>query len=217
MEDEMSTRLKRALILAVIAIFIIGCSISDLQKNLPKLGGEDKQQEQGNDQGDQGEDGNESLGNSDNPNRKATKKPKDNQAQDTESDEQDSEDQSQHEGGESQQDGNEAHSTQSVTQPTQINIPGDFVLTDDAIQVMVFGTGDAVTVNFQTALSVSDAMNYMQTALSAKGLSEDPLLTVFTTDTFSMVFNGADNGKMVVVQGVKLAEGQTNINIRYEE
>ncbi len=38
-----------------------------------------------------------------------------------------------------------------------------------------------------------------------------------TDTTFSMVFDGwADDGRAVVVQGVELAPGQLNLNIRLE-
>jgi hypothetical protein len=213
-EVDMSTKVKRIVILAFIAVFIMACSTGNLQKYLPKLGGDDKNQKQ--EENDQGQDENDAPGNSDNPNRAVTKKPKDKGPKKTEAPGQESGDESEGEGDQSQHGGSDTQPTQGVEVPTQVDMPVDFVLTDDATQVMVFGSGIDATLNFQTGLSLEEAMNFMRTALTAKGMSEDGMLSISSGDTFSMVFTGATNGMKVVVQGVKLAEGVTNINLRYE-
>jgi len=73
------------------------------------------------------------------------------------------------------------------------------------------------TVNFQTSLSLKDAMAFYQDAMSKKGYTERTALTSTSDTTFSMVFDGDPSGKAVVVQGVDLGGGKTNVNIRLED
>jgi len=68
---------------------------------------------------------------------------------------------------------------------------------------------DGSQVNFQTSL------NLKQTELTKMGLTERTINTSVTEDTFSMVFDGHESGKAVVVQGVNI-QGKTNVNIRLE-
>jgi hypothetical protein len=76
-------------------------------------------------------------------------------------------------------------------------------------------TGDG-SVNFQTNLSVEEAVAFYRDALAKAGLTERTINTAITDTTFSLVFDGDLSGKAVVVQGVDLGGGTTNINIRYE-
>ena len=55
-----------------------------------------------------------------------------------------------------------------------------------------------------------------QQELSEQGLTERIVLHNETETSLSMVFDGAPNGKSVVMQGVDLGGGMININIRYE-
>ena len=71
-------------------------------------------------------------------------------------------------------------------------------------------------VNFQTSLSLKDTISFYRGALTKAGLTERTENTDITDTTFSMVFDGDPSGKAVVVQGVDLGNGTTNINIRYE-
>jgi len=73
---------------------------------------------------------------------------------------------------------------------------------------------DAIT--FQTSMPFDKAAEFYLDTLQEQGLIERKLLTVIEDGVFSMVFDGAPNGKAVVVQGVDLGE-TTNISIRYED
>lgn len=72
-------------------------------------------------------------------------------------------------------------------------------------------------VNFQTSLSLNDALAFYRDAFTKQGLAERTITTSVTDTTFSIVFDGDPGGKAIVVQGVDLGNGQTNINIRYED
>ena len=78
-------------------------------------------------------------------------------------------------------------------------------------------TGSGDQVNFATGLTVDEAIAYYREALTAMGLVERDIHTAVTEATFSMVFDGHPNGKAVVIQGVDLGNGTTNINIRFED
>lgn len=89
----------------------------------------------------------------------------------------------------------------------------EFPLPDD-VQNFMGGEG---TANFATSLTVEEAIEFYRGALGDMGLTERTLNTAITETTFSMVFDGHENGKAVVVQGVDLGNGTTNINIRFED
>lgn len=78
-------------------------------------------------------------------------------------------------------------------------------------------TGGGDQINFATSLTLEEAIDFYRTALGDMGLTERTLNTAITETTFSMVFDGHENGKAVVVQGVDLGNGTTNINIRFED
>jgi len=88
-----------------------------------------------------------------------------------------------------------------------------FPVTEDATNLSA--TEDSV--NFQTGMSLNEAMEHYRRVFSGQGLTEDGLLTVTSETTFSMVFKGSPDGRAVVIQGVDLGNGSTNINIRYED
>ncbi len=71
-------------------------------------------------------------------------------------------------------------------------------------------------VNFQTSMSLKDTIAFYRDALTKAGLRERTENTAITATTFSLVFDGDPSGKAVVVQGVDLGNGTTNVNIRYE-
>ncbi len=78
-------------------------------------------------------------------------------------------------------------------------------------------TGGGDQVNFATSLNVEDSIQFYRDALTEMGLTERTLNTAITETTFSMVFDGHESGKAIVVQGVDLDNGTTNINIRFED
>ncbi len=71
-------------------------------------------------------------------------------------------------------------------------------------------------VNFQTAMSLKDTIAFYRQAFSKAGLKERTENTAITDSTFSLVFDGDPSGKAIVVQGVDLGNGTTNVNVRYE-
>jgi hypothetical protein len=89
----------------------------------------------------------------------------------------------------------------------------DFPLPEDVQNFTKLGEDQ---INFQTSISLQESMSFYRTALVAKGLTERDLLTEMNETVFSMVFDGDPKGA-IVVQGVDLGNGTTNINIRYED
>ncbi len=71
-------------------------------------------------------------------------------------------------------------------------------------------------VNFQTSTSLKDTISFYRDAFAKAGLKERSENTAITDTTFSLVFDGDSSGKAIVVQGVDLGNGTTNVNIRYE-
>ncbi len=75
--------------------------------------------------------------------------------------------------------------------------------------------GDSA-INFQTSVSLKDVLAFYQDALSKEGYTERTILTVTTDTTFNLVFDGHKSGKAIVIQGVDLGNGSSNVNIRLE-
>lgn len=73
------------------------------------------------------------------------------------------------------------------------------------------------TINFQVEMSLEAAMGFYRNEFTVKGYTERPILTVTSETTFSMVFDGHESGKAIVVQGVDLGDGKVNISIRLED
>ncbi|ERT09435.1 hypothetical protein M595_0486 [Lyngbya aestuarii BL J] len=78
------------------------------------------------------------------------------------------------------------------------------------------GVSGTNSVNFQTDLSLTEAIDFYRQSLTEQGLKEREINTAITETTFNLVFEGVENGLAVVVQGVDLGE-LTNVNIRYEK
>jgi hypothetical protein len=97
---------------------------------------------------------------------------------------------------------------ESVTYDTVFPLPED-------VQGFT-GEGGEAMVNFQTSLSMEEAVAFYRDALTAQGLTERELLTVIEDTTFSLVFDGHENGQALVIQGVGMGE-VTNVNIRFED
>jgi len=73
------------------------------------------------------------------------------------------------------------------------------------------------TIIYQVNMSLADVMAFYRTEYTSLGLTERELLTVVSDSTFSIVFDGSPNGMAVVIQGVDLGGGKTNVSIRYED
>ncbi len=84
-----------------------------------------------------------------------------------------------------------------------------------SVQTFTKGDGDG-QVNFSTNLNIKQAEEFYRTELIKMGLTERTGNTAVTDTTFSMVYDGYENGKQIVVQGVDLG-GKTNVNIRFEK
>lgn len=88
-----------------------------------------------------------------------------------------------------------------------------FPLPDTVLNFMDMGND---SINFQTELSVEETIAFYRQAFNAENLTERTLNTAITDTTFSMVFDGHASGT-IVIQGVDLGDGTTNVNIRFEE
>jgi hypothetical protein len=73
------------------------------------------------------------------------------------------------------------------------------------------------SINFQTTMSLKDSIAFYRDAFKKEGITERTINTAITDTTFSLVFDGDPSGQAIVVQGVDLGNGKTNINIRYEK
>lgn len=89
-----------------------------------------------------------------------------------------------------------------------------FPIPSDAENLVTMGNE---TVIFQTKMSLKDAMNFYRDAYGKQGYNERDQLTVTSDNTFSMVFDGHPSGKAIVVQGVDLGGGSTNITITLQD
>ena len=92
---------------------------------------------------------------------------------------------------------------------TEFPLPEDV----DASTVMDLGDG---AINFQTSLTLPDAVTFYRFAFAGLGYVERDINTAIEETVFSMVFDGHVNGKAIVIQGVDLGEN-VNINIRFED
>jgi len=88
-----------------------------------------------------------------------------------------------------------------------------FPLPDTILNFMDMGND---SVNFQTELSVEETIAFYRQAFETENLTERTINTAITETTFSMVFDGHDSGT-IVIQGVDLGDGTTNVNIRFED
>jgi len=89
----------------------------------------------------------------------------------------------------------------------------EFPLPDGATNITDMGG----TTNFQAKMSLDEAMKFYMDKFTSSGYTERSILTVTSDTTFSMVFDGHESGKAIVVQGVDLGDGSVNVNIRLED
>lgn len=101
------------------------------------------------------------------------------------------------------------------TVPQTAGFEGDFPIPDDVDAGSVMDLGDGA-INFQTSLSLSDAVSFYRSAFADLGYTEREINTSIEDAAFSMVFDGHSSGKAIVIQGVNLGEA-VNINIRFED
>lgn len=92
----------------------------------------------------------------------------------------------------------------------------EFPLPEDVHNFTTIPSSDQ-GINFMTNMSLEEVIAFYRQAFSAQELVERPILTHIEEGSFSMVFDGAPNGKATVIQGVALEQNTTNVNIRYED
>ena len=95
------------------------------------------------------------------------------------------------------------------------NLESDFPIPDDVDSNSIMELGNSA-INFQTSLSMADAVSFYRTTFTELGYVEREINTTIEDATFSMVFDGPPSGKAIVIQGVNLGEA-VNINIRFED
>jgi hypothetical protein len=107
-----------------------------------------------------------------------------------------------------------------ATATTAEKAPGgfdtEFPLPSDVSNFTSTSTGNS-GINFQTKMSLKDAVAFYREAFAKAGYKERQINTVINDATFSMVFDGHASGKAIVIQGVDLGGGKTNLNIRFED
>ncbi len=86
----------------------------------------------------------------------------------------------------------------------------EFPMPADAFNVISMGSD---VTNFQTKMSLDDSMKFYKDEFAKLGYTEREILTVTSSTTFSMVYDGHESGKAIAVQGVDLGDGSTNISI----
>jgi len=97
-------------------------------------------------------------------------------------------------------------------QPAVASVNSEFPILPDATDVKdVQGT-----LIYQTATSMTDTFNFYKKELTAKGLTENELLTLNDVTFSQLVFTGSDNGKSLVVQMTKINDAAIALSIRYE-
>jgi hypothetical protein len=60
-------------------------------------------------------------------------------------------------------------------------------------------------------------VDFYRNAFEEAGYQEHDITTVISDGTFSIVWDGHPSGQAIVVQGVDLGGGMTNVNVRYED
>ena len=93
-----------------------------------------------------------------------------------------------------------------TTDGDSITVGGEseFPMPADAINVVSMGN---TVLNFQTKLSLDEAMSFYRDEFGKSGYTERTELTVTGGGTFSMVFDGHKSGQAITVQGVDFGDG----------
>ena len=106
---------------------------------------------------------------------------------------------------------------ETAPEPTEAAGPASydtvFPLPDDVQEFLTMGDGQ---INYQTGLSMDEIIEFYRQSFADMGLTERPILTVIDDSGFSLVFDGWENGKSVVLQGVDFGTS-INVNLRLED
>ncbi len=97
------------------------------------------------------------------------------------------------------------------------SVDTEFPLPPKVDNLMATGPRDE-SINFQTPMSIDELMTFYREEFGDKlGYTERDYLTNRTDATFQLVFDGHPGGVPIVIQGVDLGNGTTNINIGFED
>jgi len=72
-------------------------------------------------------------------------------------------------------------------------------------------------INYQTPMKLNEVVDFYRDEFDKAGYAERDITTVINDDTFSIVWDGHPSGQAIVVQGVDLGNGTTNVNVRLED
>jgi len=76
---------------------------------------------------------------------------------------------------------------------------------------------DDNSINYQTSMELTEVVDFYREAFKSAGYEERDITTVINDTTFSIVWDGHSSGQAIVVQGVDLGNGTTNVNVRLED
>ena len=91
-----------------------------------------------------------------------------------------------------------------------------FPLPETVYCLLEFPTPGRGSINFQTDLTLEEALVFYRAEFDRLGLQERTLNTAVTEDVFSLVFDGWPEETALVIQSVDLG-GRININLRFED
>lgn len=94
------------------------------------------------------------------------------------------------------------------------NYDTEFPLPDNVQNFMKL---DENAINYQTSMKIPEVIDFYRAAFENAGYEERDITTVINDTTFSIVWDGHPSGQAVVVQGVDLGNGTTNVNVRLED
>ena len=89
----------------------------------------------------------------------------------------------------------------------------DFPMPDDAFNIVIV----AGVSNFQTKLSLDEVLAFYRDTYGKLGYTERESVTTISDGIFSIVLDGDESGKAVVIQGVDLGDGSVNVNISLQD
>jgi hypothetical protein len=90
----------------------------------------------------------------------------------------------------------------------------EFPLPADVQNFMKMGDN---AINYQTSMKLPEVVDFYRDAFEKAGYDERDITTTIDDTTFSIVWDGHPSGQAVVVQGVDLGNGTTNVNVRLED
>jgi hypothetical protein len=72
-------------------------------------------------------------------------------------------------------------------------------------------------INYQTPMKLEDVVAFYRVEFEKAGYEERDVITSIVDEAFSIAWDGHPSGKAIVIQGVDLGNGTTNVNIRFED